>query len=42
MKEGVPIPWSNAFYVTDYCINKNSKTYRLEITRYYYYDKEKS
>ena len=42
ISEGVPIPWSDAFYVTDYCINKNSKTYRLEITRYYYYDKEKS
>lgn len=37
---GVPIPWTNAFYVTDYCISKVLKIYRLEITRYYYYNKE--
>ena len=36
----VPIPWTDAFYVTDYCISKTFKTYRLEITRYYYYTKE--
>ena len=34
------IPWHNAFYIMDYCINKMTKTYRLEIARYYYYDKE--
>lgn len=33
--------WNKAFSILDYVINVVTKSYRLEIARYYYYDKEK-